>query len=99
MATAGTFNFLLSNGDRMFAHCSTRLHFIVREAPFAKAHLTDEDVTIDFREVTTPADRVAVIATQPLTDNEHWTGMEPGTLTGFVDGEAWRTADTRASES
>ena len=42
-------------------------------APFARAHLVDEDLAVDFSEVTTPNDRVAVIATMPLTDNEQWT--------------------------
>jgi predicted glutamine amidotransferase len=84
----GEFNFLLSNGQRLFAHCATRLAFIVRRAPFAAAHLSDQDVTVDFSEVTTPDDRVAVIATVPLTDNERWTVMTPGTLLCFHQGDA-----------
>ena len=48
------------------------LHYTVREPPFTVAHLTDVDLTIDFAAVTTPDDRVAVIATCPLTDNEEW---------------------------
>ena len=87
IAAHGEFNFLLSNGDCLFAHASTRLACIIRQAPFAQAHLNDQDVTIDFSEVTTPNDRVAVIATQPLTDNETWTTMAPGTLWWFEEGE------------
>lgn len=83
----GEFNFLLSNGERLFAYCSTRLSYIVRRAPFATAHLSDQDVSVDFSSVTTPDDRVAVIATEPLTDNEHWTPIEPGTLLCFAHGE------------
>ena len=82
----GEFNFLLSNGDFLVAHASTRLHYLIRQAPFAQAHLTDEDVTVDFSDVTSPDDRVAVIATQPLTDNENWLPMPPGTLWHFRDG-------------
>ena len=82
----GDFNFLLSNGDGLFAHCSTRLTYIIRQAPFAVAHLMDQDVTVDFSEVTTPDDRVAVIATMPLTDNETWTPIAPNSLLLFVDG-------------
>ncbi len=82
----GEFNFLLSNGQALFAHCASRLTYIVRQAPFAKAHLTDQDVSVDFSEVTSPNDRVAVIATTPLTDNETWQSMAPGTLTTFLDG-------------
>jgi len=42
---------------------------------------------MDFSQVTSPNDRVAVIATQPLTDNEDWIYMQPGTLWMFYDGE------------
>jgi predicted glutamine amidotransferase len=84
----GIFNFLLSNGEWLVAHSSTELSYIVRRAPFNVAHLKDEDVMVDFSEVTTPKDRVAVIATLPLTDNEPWVTMPPGSLWLFHDGEA-----------
>lgn len=87
VAPSGEFNFLLSNGDWLFAHASTRLSYIVRKAPFSQAHLKDQDVTVDFSAVTTPDDRVAVIATLPLTDNEAWQTMEPGTLWCFEEGQ------------
>ena len=82
-----TFNFLLSNGEFMMAHCSTRLASIVRKAPFTVAHLKDQEVAVDFSSVTTANDRVAVIATNPLTENETWTTHAPGTLLMFVEGE------------
>lgn len=82
----GEFNFLLSDGNWLFAHCSSRLCYIVRQAPFAHAHLADEDVTVDFSELTTPSDRVAVIATTPLTDNETWTPIPAGNLFAFHGG-------------
>lgn len=86
IATHGSFNFLLSNGEFLFAHCSTKLSYIVRRHPFSHAHLVDKDVTIDFSKVTTKDDQVAVIATEPLTDNEHWTQIQPGELLVFKDG-------------
>ena len=82
----GVFNYLLSDGEYFFAHCSTKLCYIVRQAPFAAAHLIDQDVTVDFNELTTPSDRVAVIATTPLTDNEVWTIIPEGKLLAFQDG-------------
>ena len=82
----GQFNFLLSNGDSLFAHRSTDLYYIVRQAPFAVAHLKDQDVSIDFSEVATQNDRVALIATQPLTDNETWTPLPVDRIVMFVDG-------------
>ena len=92
----GEFNFLLSSGDWLMAHCSTYLASVVRRAPFAKAHLKDEDVTVDFSEVTTPNDRVAVIASIPLTDNETWTALPKGSLWCFEEGEVVARAETLA---
>jgi predicted glutamine amidotransferase len=69
----GTFNFLLGDGRHLFARCATKLCYIIRKAPFGLAELADEDVRIDFSTVTTPRDRVAVVATTPLTVNETWT--------------------------
>ena len=84
----GLFNFLLSNGDGMFAHRSTELHYIVRQSPFAVAHLKDQDVTVDFNEVTSPGDRVVLIATLPLTDNEIWTPLPVNSVVMFTEGAA-----------
>lgn len=86
LASQGIFNYLLSNGECLFVHCSTQLHYLVRQAPFAAAHLIDEDITVDFQAVTHPGDRVAIIATLPLTDNESWTPISPGDLMIFQEG-------------
>ncbi|MGC9561459.1 class II glutamine amidotransferase [Brachymonas sp.] len=86
IARHGTFNMLLSNGAALWAHATTDLHYVVRQYPFATAELKDEDLAIDFARCTTPRDRVAVIATQPLTVNEQWTRFAPGELRAFVDG-------------
>jgi glutamine amidotransferase len=86
LSEKGVFNYLLSDGEHFFAHCSTHLTYIVRQAPFAAAHLIDEDITVDFCELTTESDRVAIIATTPLTDNEVWTPIKPGELLVFQDG-------------
>jgi predicted glutamine amidotransferase len=86
IARHGPFNFLLSNGDGLFAHCSTQLTYVVRQAPFTVARLRDQDLSVDFSRLTTPEDRVAVIATVPLTVDEQWTPISPGELLLFVDG-------------
>ena len=49
------------------------------------AHQLDEDVTVDFQELTRPSDHVAIITTTPLTDNEIWTTIQPGELLVFQD--------------
>ncbi|MEY4206868.1 MAG: hypothetical protein RLZZ20_20 [Pseudomonadota bacterium] len=90
IAAHGVFNMMLSDGSALYAHCSTRLHYIVRQYPFAQAKLSDEDLTVDFSEVTTPNDRVAVIVTEPLTTNETWQAFRAGELKVFVEGAPLR---------
>jgi predicted glutamine amidotransferase len=82
----GTFNFLLGDGTHLYARCATRLHHIIRKAPFRHATLADDDLVVDFAEVTTPRDRVAVIATSPLTRDEVWTAGAPGHMWVFERG-------------
>jgi predicted glutamine amidotransferase len=89
-AAHGSFNLLLSNGQALWVHCSTRLHFVERAHPFGAATLADDDVTVDFGSLTTPNDHVAVIATEPMTANEAWTALHAGELRTFVGGRAVR---------
>jgi glutamine amidotransferase len=68
-AAHGEFNFLLSNGTCLFAHCASRLTYIVRRRlcqrpPEGSGHHRG------FQRTDHPDDRVAVVATTPLTDNE-----------------------------
>ncbi|MET3106853.1 putative glutamine amidotransferase [Oxalobacteraceae bacterium GrIS 2.11] len=86
IAQFGTFNMMLSNGAALFVHCSTQMHYLIRQYPFNTAHLADQDITVDFSALTTPKDRVAVIATEPLTNNENWEAFSSGELKVFVDG-------------
>ena len=83
----GTFNFLLGDGTHLFARCATKLCYIIRRSPFRRATLADDEITIDFSEVTTPNDRVAIIATTPLTRDETWTIGEPGNMWVFRGGK------------
>ena len=87
-AAHGTFNALLSNGQALWAHCSTHLHALERRHPFGAARLADADLSVDFAALTTPRDRVAVVATEPLTHDEPWRTLAPGELRVFVDGAA-----------
>jgi predicted glutamine amidotransferase len=87
----GTFNFLLADGSQLFARCATKLSYIIRKAPFAKATLADDDIEVDFSRVTTPNDRVAVVATAPLTRDEAWTIGKPGDMWVFRKGRLMGT--------
>ena len=82
----GSFNFLLSNGEALWAHASTSLYYLVRQYPFALATLADEDLSVDFADLNQPDDRAAVVVTTPLTKNETWTAFQPNELKVFVDG-------------
>ena len=86
IAGHGTFNFLLSNGQALWAHASTSLYYVERRHPFTHATLGDEDLSVNFAEHTSPADRVAVVVTAPLTTDEQWTAFAPGELKVFADG-------------
>ncbi len=95
-ARHGTFNFMLSNGQALWAHCSTRLHYVERAHPFRNARLQDADISVNFADLTTPSDRVAIVVTEPLTTDEVWQAMAPGELTVFVDGRVHRTCGPAA---
>ena len=91
IAEHGTFNFCLSNGQALFTYAITKLHWLVREYPFKPAQLIDIEVEVDFSQVTTPEDRVAVITTEPLTQNEEWTAFQPGEMILFQHGAKVRS--------
>ena len=85
-AVHGVCNFLLSNGQALFAHCSTHLYYIIRQWPFSTANLIDADMSVDFSQTNHPGDCVSVIATEPLTSNEEWTRFGEGELIMFENG-------------
>jgi len=92
IASHGTFNFMLSNGEALWAHCSTKLCYLVRQHPFREARLQDDDISVNFAELTTASDRVAIVVTEPLTRNEEWTCFVPGELKVFAGGLPMDTA-------
>ena len=83
----GVSNMLLSDGEHLYCYCSTKLSWITRRAPFGEACLKDADMQVDFGTQTTPDDIVTVVATDPLTDNEQWQVMLPGSLLVLRDGK------------
>lgn len=82
----GVFNFLLSDSKYLYAHCSTKLVWITRRAPFGQAKLVDEDLEVDFNDVFKENDIVSIIATQPLTCNEVWHKCKRGDFLVFKSG-------------
>lgn len=86
IARHGTFNFLLSNGQALWAHATTKLYYALRAHPFHRVRLKDADVSVDLAELNSPEDRLAIVVTEPLTTDEAWVAMNPGELMAFVDG-------------
>jgi predicted glutamine amidotransferase len=78
LAGLGIFNCLISNGQWLYAYCGTKLHTITRRAPFTAATLADDDLTVDFSQVTTERDVVTIVSTEPLTRNETWRSLAVG---------------------
>lgn len=97
IARHGTFNFLLSNGQALWAHATTKLHYVQRGHPFREVRLKDEDVCVNLAELNSPEDRLVIVVTEPLTLDEEWVAMSPGDISVFVDGallEARESATT-----
>jgi predicted glutamine amidotransferase len=90
LAEHGTCNILMSDSRALYVFCTTHLSVLTRCAPFAEATLIDTELTVNFKEETTPNDIVTVLATHPLTEGEGWMPLEKGKLHVFVDGSRVR---------
>ncbi len=90
LAPMGVLNALLTEGRCLYAFCTKPLFYIERSAPFGRATLIDEDLQVDFSQVTTPDDRVAVLASAPLTRDEQWSVLPLQKLSIFCDGALLR---------
>ncbi len=88
VARYGTFNLLLSNGQALWAFATTKLWSLQRQHPFGAATLADEDLSVDFAALTSPGDRVSIVATEPLTTGEPWVPFACKELRVFVQGAA-----------
>jgi len=86
----GKFNFLLSNGNYLFAYMNKpeTLHYLLRYPPHkGLVKLVDEDFEVRLEEIKAPNELAALIATKPLT-NEDWKPLELNTLYVFHKGDA-----------
>jgi glutamine amidotransferase len=98
IARHGAFNFLLSDGAALYAHCSSSLFSLVRSDPFPTAQLVDDDMVLDLGAINGRGSRMVLLATEPLTRNENWQPLQVGELQVYADGErVWtgaQAADT-----
>jgi glutamine amidotransferase len=91
IAGHGPFNFLLSDGEALYAHCGSQLSWVRRAHPFATVELLDGDATLDLGSANAPGDHMILVATEPLTRNEPWSAFLPGQMRVFVHGaEVWQ---------
>jgi len=100
VARHGSFNLLLSDGQALYAHASTRLAWLQRQHPFPLAKLVDCDLEVDLAQANAPGDQMALVATAALTRGEPWQAFAPGEMRVFVGGRSvWhRGAEVAASD-
>lgn len=88
LSANGLFNCLISNGNWQLAYAGSLLFYLTRKAPFGEARLSDGEMTINFQDVTTNKDKVTILVTIPLTNNEKWQQLAVDECMVFQDGEA-----------
>ena len=87
IAGHGNFNYLLTNGEALFVHCSSQLAILQRAHPFPHARLVDCDLSMDLGELNGHDDRMVIVATEPLTADEAWETLSTGDTRVFVGGQ------------
>ena len=92
IADHGAFNYLLSDGQHLFAHCTTDLCAVRRAAPFGQPELVDCAAVIDLARHNKRSDCMTLVATKPLTHNEAWDIFAPGELKLFLNGMEQRAS-------
>jgi glutamine amidotransferase len=78
LARHGTANFLLSDGEHLFAHRSTRLFVVERSCPASNEALGSDSLRASLTTSGATTQRVALVATQPLTLDEAWAELPAG---------------------
>lgn len=86
LSANGLFNCLISNGDWQLAYAGSLLFYLTRKAPFGQAVLADEEICVDFGDMTHNNDIVTVLVTVPLTHNEKWQQLAVDECVVFQNG-------------
>jgi len=86
----GTMNLLFSEGEHLFSYKDKDSHnglwITERISSFGIVSLKDEDWEIDLAEEKHPDQRGFMIASHPLTKNEKWIDLIPGSLVVLKNG-------------
>jgi glutamine amidotransferase len=83
----GIFNFLLSDTRYLYAHRSTHLFYVSRECASQTECLKSGELTIRLAPGSNGSQRVAAVATEPLTGNEEWQPLPEKRVAAFLHGE------------
>jgi glutamine amidotransferase len=83
----GVFNFLLSDSRHLYAHRSTNLFYVLRECVSQTECLKSDELTIRLAQHSNGMQRVAAIATEPLTRDEGWQPVPARKVMAFLGGE------------
>ncbi len=86
VSTFGIFNFLLSDTEFLYAHRSTQLFYVSRECRSASECLQGAELTIRMSQPRSENQRLALVATEPLTVNEEWVLLPEGEVIVFRKG-------------
>ncbi len=87
LSANGLFNCLISNGNWQLGYAGSLLFYLTRKAPFGEAKLSDGEMSINFQDVTTENDKVTIMTTIPLTNNESWQQFAVDECLIFQDGD------------
>ncbi len=68
----GVFNFLMSDGEKLYAFGDTSLYYAHRKAPFPSVQLCDDGYEVDLKEIKKEGEEAIIIAPKPLTTEEKW---------------------------
>ena len=82
----GIFNFLLSDTEFLYAHRTTQLFYVSRECLAASECLQGAELTIRMSQPQSETQRLALVATEPLTDSEEWASLPEGEVIVFHNG-------------
>ncbi len=95
LGSEGTMNFLLADGEHLYARCGDSLYRAERHRTGEHSTLVDAEVKVQLGDVLGPSDdsRMAVVATAPLPHDDDWIKAAPGTLWVFSEGELLATFD------
>lgn len=86
LAQCGTANFLLSDSEFLYAHCSTKLFYIERQCLAPHESFGSATLRVALEPAQDDSQHVSLIATQPLTTNEAWLALPPGKVAVFHRG-------------